>query len=84
MERVAGFLTYLPRDPLLQQDPAEGRQMSAVSQFTGTRRDDRRIFRCSECDSANFKIVKRGASEQPIIECANCEMDMTSLEVKDV
>ena len=55
--------------------------MGNVQQFTGTGRDARRILRCPECDSSAFKIVKRGASEKPVVECAGCECEMNAVTV---
>lgn len=54
--------------------------MVAVS-FTGVTRDERRLLTCPECSSAHFKIVKKGASDKPIIECANCECEMIGVRV---
>ena len=53
----------------------------SVKVFTGTKRDDRSLLRCSECECATYKIVKRGASQVPIVECANCECEMTGVNV---
>lgn len=55
-----------------------------VTEFKGTRRDDRSLLRCLECECATFKIVKRGASEFPIIECANCEDQITGVKIVNV
>lgn len=54
--------------------------MGAI-EFKGTRRDDRRLLNCPECGCSTFKIVKRGASEIPVVECSNCECQMTGVKV---
>ena len=47
--------------------------------FRGTNRDDRKLFTCDNCGATTFKIVKRGASEKPFVECANCECLMNEV-----
>jgi hypothetical protein len=49
--------------------------------FRGTGRNDRLVFTCDNCGATTFKIVKRGASEMPFVECANCECAMTEVLV---
>jgi len=51
-----------------------------VVDFIGTSRDDRSLLTC-DCGCAQFKIVKRGASSRPIVECSNCECTMKGVIV---
>ncbi len=54
---------------------------SAVTEFRGTMRDHRSLLACDNCEANTFKIVKRGASEIPVVECANCECEMMGVKV---
>jgi uncharacterized Zn finger protein len=52
-----------------------------VLPFQGTSRDDRQLLTCENCGAATFKIVKRGASDVPFVECSNCESTLTEVKV---
>lgn len=52
-----------------------------VSNFTGISRDNRQLLTCPDCASATFKVVKRGASEVPKMECSNCECEMAGVTI---
>lgn len=55
--------------------------MGTVHGFKGTMRDARKLLCCPECDSNTFKVVLRGASEKPVVECSNCECEMQGVKV---
>lgn len=56
--------------------------MGDVTEFTGaTPQNTKLIYKCNNCESRAFKFVRRGASAEACIECANCETEMTGLVV---
>lgn len=55
--------------------------VARMTKFTGVTRDSRRLLTCPECQSNTFKVVKKGASEIPRLECSNCECEMIAVTV---